>query len=250
MTTTLGWRRVYGIPTPSVNTIVQQEYGDLRPAGVVHHCEGIYVPDLRRDEGNNSSVTIPLIDASLEDSIKRIATCRPDRIILGISAESIWGGGAAAAMKIAGRIRAIAGDVPVTQAAEALPAALQALGIKGKIAVIHPYGDFGDQKLRKFFDDVGQEVARTLPVPITSLASIANVSIKDMVSTVKAVDGDDVDAVVQFGANLPFARVAAAAEMFLGKPVVAVNVATYWHALRSDGIHHQVEGFGSLFALH
>jgi hypothetical protein len=31
-------------------------------------------------------------------------------------------------------------------------------------------------------------------------------------------------------------RLAAAAELFLGKPVVAINTATYWHALRAGGI--------------
>jgi len=233
-----------------VNTVVQQEYGDLRPAGVVHHCEGIFVPDLRRDEGNHSDVTIARIDSALEDSVERLKTCRPDRVILGISAESIWGGGLAAAARISDRIRKIVGDVPVTQAADALPAALRALNVKGKIAVIHPYGPMGDPKLRKFFHDVGQEVARTASVDIVSLAGIAHVTIEDMVTAVKRADGDDADAVVQFGANLPFARVAAAAEMWLGKPVIAVNVATYWYALRSDGIAHQVEGYGSLFTRH
>lgn len=250
MTSTLGWRKVYGIATPSVNTVVQQEYGDLRPAGVVHHCEGMFVPDMRRDEGNHSNVTIKKIDESLEDAIIRISTCRPDRIILGVSAESIWGGGLSAAGKITDRIKAIAGDVAVTQAADALPAALKAFNVRGKIAVLHPYGDFGDAKLRKYFDDVGQPVARTSPVAVTSLAAIADVTMKNMVDAVRTVDGDDVEAIVQFGANLPFGRVAAAAEMWTGKPVIAVNIATYWHALRSDGIDHKVDGYGRLFSEH
>lgn len=250
MPSTLGWRRVYGIATPSVNTVVQLEYGDLCPAGVVHHCEGIYVPDLRRADGHTTNDSIRLIDAALEDSVKRIATCRPDRIILGISAESIWGGGIEAAGKIRDRITRVAGDIPVTQAADALAAALKATGVKGKVAVIHPYANGGEEHLLKFFDDIGQAVARTQLVAVTSLAEIAHVKVEDMTRAVREVDGDDVDAIVQFGANLPFGRVAAAAEIFLGKPVIAVNVATYWHALRSDGIDHRVEGYGSLMSRH
>lgn len=250
MTSTLGWRRVYGIATPSVNTVVQTEYGDLRPAGVVHHCEGMYVPDLRRDQGTTAEKSLQLIDAALEDSVKRLATCRPDHIILGISAESIWGGGAEVAERIRKRITSIAGEVMVTQAADALPAALKALGVAGRIGVIHPYGPTGGPHLQKFFDDIGQPIARMHSVEISSLAEIAHVTPKNMVAAVRAVEGNDVDAIVQFGANLPFGRVAAAAEIWLGKPVVAVNVATYWHALRRDGIHHQVEGYGSLFATH
>ena len=41
-------------------------------------------------------------------------------------------------------------------------------------------------------------------------------------------------------------RVAAAAELWLGKPVVAINAATYWHALRSNDIREPIAGFGRL----
>jgi maleate isomerase len=63
-----------------------------------------------------------------------------------------------------------------------------------------------------------------------------------------ALDGPDVDAVVQVGTNLPAARVAGQAEFWLGKPVVALNTATYWHALRENGIQDKVQGFGRLLA--
>jgi maleate isomerase len=41
-------------------------------------------------------------------------------------------------------------------------------------------------------------------------------------------------------------RLAAAAELWLGKPVIAINTATYWHALRTNGIQDQKQGFGRL----
>ena len=40
----------------------------------------------------------------------------------------------------------------------------------------------------------------------------------------------------------------AAAETWLGKPVIAINTATYWHALRNNGIADQMDGFGRLMA--
>ena len=63
-------------------------------------------------------------------------------------------------------------------------------------------------------------------------------------------DGDDVEAIIQFGANLAFARQAADAERWLGKPVIEVNTATYWHALRESGIPDPVRGFGALLEQH
>ena len=37
-------------------------------------------------------------------------------------------------------------------------------------------------------------------------------------------------------------RLAAAAEMWLGKPVIAINTATYWHALRQNNIKDKIAG--------
>ncbi|MEL7209969.1 MAG: arylmalonate decarboxylase, partial [Actinomycetota bacterium] len=59
-----------------------------------------------------------------------------------------------------------------------------------------------------------------------------------------------VDAIVQVGTNLSFVQQAAALEAELGKPVVAINVATLWHALRSTGVDDRIAGFGSLLGEH
>ncbi len=67
-------------------------------------------------------------------------------------------------------------------------------------------------------------------------------------AAVRELDGPDVQAVVQVGTNLPFADVARAAEAELGKPVLATNPVTYWHALRRAGISDRVAGAGRLFA--
>jgi maleate isomerase len=64
----------------------------------------------------------------------------------------------------------------------------------------------------------------------------------------KELDGDDVDAIIQVGTNLSMVRLAAAAEMWLGKPIIAINTATYWHALRTNGIKDQMDGFGRLMS--
>ena len=45
-------------------------------------------------------------------------------------------------------------------------------------------------------------------------------------------------------------RLAAEAERWLGKPVIAHNTALYWHALRASGIDDRLDGFGSLLRDH
>ena len=58
------------------------------------------------------------------------------------------------------------------------------------------------------------------------------------------------DAIGQAGTDLAMADLADEAERWLGIPVIAINVATYWSALRANGIGDRVEGFGSLLAEH
>ena len=57
-----------------------------------------------------------------------------------------------------------------------------------------------------------------------------------------------VDAIVQVGTNMSMVSVAAEAEARLGKPVIAINTATYWHALRACGIEDRITGLGRLLA--
>ncbi|MEM0929904.1 MAG: arylmalonate decarboxylase, partial [Pseudomonadota bacterium] len=62
--------------------------------------------------------------------------------------------------------------------------------------------------------------------------------------------GDDIDALIQVGTNLSMMRLAGEMEALLAKPVIAINAATYWHALRANGLPDQITGFGQLLAAH
>ena len=51
---------------------------------------------------------------------------------------------------------------------------------------------------------------------------------------------------MQCGTNLSMVRLADEAERWLGKPVIAINAATWWMALRDNGIDDKVYGAGRL----
>jgi len=67
---------------------------------------------------------------------------------------------------------------------------------------------------------------------------------------VKDIDGDDVDAIVQVGTNLSTSGIFPTIEKWLSKPVLPINVATCWHALRSCGVNDQYDNCGRLFEEH
>ena len=69
-------------------------------------------------------------------------------------------------------------------------------------------------------------------------------------AAVEALDGDDVDAVIQVGTNLAMARLAARMEAERGKPILAINGCIYWRALRANGIDDRMPGWGSLLEKH
>jgi maleate isomerase len=246
----LGWRRKFGIVTPSTNTIVQPECDEMRPAGVTNHISRMFIPDDPVTSDADFNELIRRIDSAMEDAIDSVMTCKPDHLVLGISSESIWGGGLEPSRRIRERIRARAGDIGVAQAADALPRALNVLGVRRRVSVITPYFPVADAHIREYIDAIGYQTARTVHLCRGGPVLIAHTTPAQLRDALREVDGDDVEAIIQFGANLAFARQAADAERWLGKPVIAVNTATYWHALRESGILDPVRGFGSLLERH
>jgi maleate isomerase len=244
----LGWRCKFGVVTPSTNTVVQPEYDDMRPAGVTNHVARMHIPNDPVRSDDDFAELIRRIDASLEGAVERVMTAEPDHLVLGISAESIWGGGMDAARAIRARADRLTGGLPFTQAADALPTALDALGVRGPVGLVTPYFPVAESHLRAYLAEIGCEVVAARHLSRPGPVAIGHTPIEALREAILAVDGPGVRAIVQFGANLPMAKLAARAEEWLGKPVVAINTATYWHALRTQGIADRREGFGRLLA--
>jgi maleate isomerase len=102
--------------------------------------------------------------------------------------------------------------------------------------------------VRRYFTESGFEVVRDICLECKSWTAIAGVTpdtLRDRLIELHG-DGRDVDAIIQVGTNLSMVRLAAAAELWLGKPVIAINTATYWHALRHNKIMDKIPGLGRL----
>ena len=131
----------------------------------------------------------------------------------------------------------------------ACEAALNLHGAK-KIAVISPYFPISDKNVTLFFQDCGFEVRRFRGLKCQSPVAIAQVQKETLRAHVSEMDGDDIDAFVQVGTNLSMCELCLELEAEYGKPFVAINSATYWHALRAMGINDQFDGHGVLFLKH
>ena len=134
---------------------------------------------------------------------------------------------------------------------DACRAALRAYGSSvRRLGVITPYMPIGDRQVHRFFTECGYEVVNLLGLKCASPQLIAHESKQRLRDAILEVNRGGVDAVVQVGTNLAMAEVAAMAEFWLDKPVIAINTATYWYALRQYGITDKVYGWGSLLEQH
>jgi maleate isomerase len=247
MSDALGYRLKIGVITPSVNTVVQPEYDDMRPAGVTNHLERIFVLDTQHGQG--LARVVGDIDSGIDDAVERLLPCEPDVIALGVSIEAIFGD-PEAGQAIQDRLRTrFDPALKLVHAGAAIPAALHALGIRGGgVGLLTPYGEQGEEHLTLFMKACGYEVHAFRHLVSPSTAQIAHNGPGRVRAEIHALDATGPQAIVQFGANLPAAAAAARAEVELGIPVIAVNTATYWHTLRTNGIPDRATGFGRLLA--
>jgi maleate isomerase len=187
------------------------------------------------------------INRATLDAVDILKTCEMDYLVMGMSAATFWNGRAGAQSYL--DMMTERAGVGVSCGSFATEAALNALKVK-RIAFLSPYFKVANDQVRRFYQDCGFTVVRDICFERPSPVQIAHSTDAMCREAIKQLDGDDVDAIVQVGTNLSMIRLAAAAELFLGKPVIAINTATYWHALRACGITDRRAGFGSLLEHH
>ena len=239
-----GWRCKFGVMGPSTNTIVQPDFDMMRPAGVTNHYSRIFTPNAAAISNETFRAGAEVIAGNTLDAVKSVMTCQPDHLVMGMSAVTFFDG-AKGADRFVKQVEEFSG-LKISVGSHACTAALNAYGGVTRISILSPYWPAMNSEVARYFADMGFLVVRDIALRCTSWTAIAEVTPKQCVEAIRQIDGDDVDAIVQVGTNLSMVKLAAMAEMWLGKPVVAINTATYWHALRARGIDDKVEGCGAL----
>jgi len=248
MTDVTGYRAKVGVIVPSTNTVVEHDTARLAPHGVTFHTGRMYIEDPAMDDNENFERLIGQIRASISTALRDVLTAKPDLIMMGMSAETFWGGVEGNADFIR-RVTEMVGGLPVTTGASACRAALEAIGAR-KIAVFSPYQPVADVNVNRYFSEAGFDVVSVTGLRTPSATAIAEVTEADVIRTLKEIDSPDVEAIVQVGTNLSMISVADQAEHWLGKPVIAINAATIWHTLRMAGFTDTWGSAGSLLRDH
>lgn len=233
---------------PSTNTTVEHDFHAVSPWGITFPVGRMYIPEPHTRDDQEFSHIIEQVYVALEEAIRVVMTTEPDYLVLGMSAPTFWGGTEGNARFETG-LRDMSGLKSVTVGATAVRVALEALGARS-VAFLTPYQPVGDGHVNRFLVESGFTVTRSLGLRVPSITYISRTPANTLIAALRELDGDDIDVIVQAGTNLSMIRLADEAERWLGKPVVTVNAATLWHALRSYGIEDRFEGFGSLLREH
>lgn len=248
MTDILGYRGVFGVLAPSTNTVVEPDFYRMGVPGITAHVGRIHIRDQNLSSNDDFEGLLVQIRSEIEAACDRVLTAEPDYLVMGMSAETFWGG-IEGANQFQDHIESYTGKKLAT-GAEACKRAL-ALHDAHRIAVVTPYQQIGDENVTRYFTEVGFDVVRIKGLRCPSAVAIARVDEETLRRTVKEeLNGSDIDAIVQVGTNLSMVELADELEQELHKPVIAINAATWWHALRENGIDDQMSGFGSLLRDH
>jgi maleate isomerase len=240
----LGWRKKFGVIGPSTNTIVQPDFELMRPPGVTNHYSRIFTPNAQAVSNDSFKAGIEVIGNNVLDAVRSVMTCSPDYLVMGMSSVTFIGG-AKGADEFQRKVEREAG-VGVTIGSHSCTAALKAYGGIRRIAFLSPYYPVANAEVARYFTESGYEVVRDLCLQCKSWTGIAAVTPDELRPKLMELDSKDVDAIIQVGTNLSMVRLAAVAEQWLRKPVIAINTATYWHALRANGITEKMQGLGRL----
>ena len=237
MTDAFGHRAVFSVVLPATNAITEPEIAALRTPGVSNQTFRFPFPGRPQNLDDLITWMGPAITSALD--------CQPDRIIVAFSTEFLPDG-----FGIASQLREYVEGIvkrPTTMASEAVPEALKVLRAEN-IGIVTPYPPETNRNVRSYFTELGFNVSNIIGITRTDRGRIdtARISEAEVRNAIGEIDAAEVDAIVQTGTAMICAGFSADLEKRHGKPVVAVNAATYWMALRRHGISDQLGGYGKL----
>jgi maleate isomerase len=239
-------RKRIGVVIPSTNTSVEADYNDLRPDDVTFHVGRIFI-QTKISTDKDAQKTLRQIREGMEKAVNDVCTCKPDHLIMGMSSETFVGG-REGSLAMGKRMEELSG-LGVSMGSEATREVLEMLGAR-RIAVLTPYQPSIDAEVDRYFKDLGYDLVamRSLRCPsATSIADVTGEEILDAIAELQREAGDDFDLFVQAGTNLSSWRVADEVERRTGKPLVGINAATVWHALKAVGLDPSLPAAGSVF---
>ena len=88
----VGTRGRFGVIIPSTNTVVEHDLAMIRPEAVTFHAGRMYIEDPILDSNDSFEALLTQIRGSIRVAVRDVMTCEPTHLLMGMSAETFWGG--------------------------------------------------------------------------------------------------------------------------------------------------------------
>jgi maleate isomerase len=247
-TDTLGYRAKVGVVVPATNTTVQPEYEAMRPPGVTNHVSRMLLPPRPYDDMASYKRALETEGDHLIEALDLLMLCEPAVVAEGHSIHS-FRNDVGYALDTQRRLSEHC-KVPVWIPSVSILKGLEALGNPKRLSILTPYWPPADEMIANWFRSAGFEIAQAGGLKAQGPTNVARIPKSEILAGFRSVDTPQTDALIHVGTALPVSGITAEIERLHGKPLVGVNVATYWAALRSIGIEDRIPGHGILAAQH
>mgnify|MGYP000875892551 FL=1 len=227
-----GPRGVVAVLIPVQNSNMQPEYEMMRPEGISNQMYRF-------------NITSPdTVGEAVLEVVPHTLKCWPDMIIGGNSLEMRdWSVDKQAwytdefAKRSEGK--------PFALATDAVIAALRTVGAK-RVGMMSPLSVENSKSAVDYYTAMGFEIGAATALLVDHPVNAVNVPMERVIEAFEEVDGPDIDTLLHVGGSLGIVPLVQELEDKFGKPVLSVNAATYWYALRKMGINDPIPGFGKL----
>jgi maleate cis-trans isomerase len=214
-----------GLMVPINNTTMEPELLAWLPAGST--CTTFRIP---RQKGMLSAADLPAYLGEASKLAQGFANDNIDLVVYGCTAAGFIAGPQREA-EVAAELAQITGK-PVLTTASAMNAVLEHLGVR-RIALITPYLENINERLKSFIEDAGMRVEVLSSFHANDVDELAAITTGEIVERARAIVTSQVDAMFIACSQLPTHAILLGLERELGIPVWSSIRATAWQAERT-----------------
>jgi maleate isomerase len=245
------FRRKFGLLIPATNTTMEHELWSLVVEnaalnGVGLHTANVMTPKPKFGTPEELLEYKRQFLDGLKAATEQVLLAQPQYLLMGMSLEHIIKGIDGIRAPVA-ELEAVSGLSWATWH-DAASAALTKFGAR-RIGLLTPFEATGNENASRMFEDLGFEVVSTVGFCCEHALHVAHVpdwAKEKAILELLATADNRLDAVVQCGTNMSMIQVSERLEPFLGIPVIGINAALLWYALRENGFVDPVSGAGML----
>lgn len=237
------YRRKFGLLVPATNTSMEHELwsligrnpGETGLDGVGLHTANVMTSRPQFGTPDDLQAYKRQFLGGLKAAVDQVLLTQPQYLIMGMSLEHILHGIDEIRAPIA-ELEAHSG-LSVATWHDAAPAALRQFGAT-RIGLLTPFDELGNRNATRLFEDLGFEVVSTVGFACEYALHIAHLpdwAKEKAIIELLATPANRLDAVVQCGTNMSLMQVSERLEPMLDIPIIGINAAIFWYALRENG---------------